>query len=761
MPEKIVNVDFNDEMGQSYIDYALSVITDRALPDVRDGLKPVQRRILYTLSDLTKSNQPHRKCARIVGDAMGKYHPHGDSSIYEGLVNMAQNWKLEIPLVDPHGNFGSVDGSGAAAMRYTEARISAYTEDACMKDLQYFKDEFVPNFDGTEMEPTFLPFQVPNLLISGSTGIAVGMATNIPTHNLGEVVDALSAYMKNPEITTEELLDIMPGPDFATGGIINASKEELISIYETGLGKLKVRGKVEVRELGYGRKSICVTEIPTTMISATETFLDTVATLVRNRELPAVVDIADRGDKNGECLCIDVKKGTSDEEIQNIINILYKKAGLEDTFGVNINCINDGRPEVMDLKRIFELYSGFKKNLYETKYTKLLEAEQEVKEIKAGLIEAVDCIDLIIEILRGAKNTQDAKACLMNGDTSKIKFRFEGSEMDARELRFTERQADAILAMRLQRLIGLEVLALKKELAEAEKNIKRYTALLSDKDKMLAQMIEDMEAIKIKHTVPRRTHIEKFGEVKIKKAEEVVRDVAVLLDRFFYIKVIDDAVYMKNEEQIKKDYRHSFICGNTDRIVIFTDTGDMHTVKVADVIKQQAKKNVAKGKKEGGALLGRLADKGIQIFDFCNMAGTENIPYMCSIERNIDKMFVFVNSEGMAKRVEASAFDVSRKTISIAKNDETFVMVNTCEDNDFVVCKSKDGYYLRVAVEEIPTRGRNAGGVKLISLSDGDVVEEAYSGSIKDSFTQGEQEVPFTKIKPAKRGAKGIKMRSF
>ncbi|MBO5508840.1 MAG: topoisomerase II, partial [Lachnospiraceae bacterium] len=201
MPEKIVNVDFNDEMGQSYIDYALSVITDRALPDVRDGLKPVQRRILYTLSDLTKSNQPHRKCARIVGDAMGKYHPHGDSSIYEGLVNMAQNWKLEIPLVDPHGNFGSVDGSGAAAMRYTEARISAYTEDACMKDLQYFKDSFVPNFDGTETEPTFLPFQVPNLLISGSTGIAVGMATNIPTHNLGEVVDALSAYMQNPDIT--------------------------------------------------------------------------------------------------------------------------------------------------------------------------------------------------------------------------------------------------------------------------------------------------------------------------------------------------------------------------------------------------------------------------------------------------------------------------------------------------------------------------------------------------------------------------------
>ncbi|MBO5509123.1 MAG: topoisomerase II, partial [Lachnospiraceae bacterium] len=567
--------------------------------------------------------------------------------------------------------------------------------------------------------------------------------------------------MRSPDITTEELLEIMPGPDFATGGLINASKEELINIYETGLGKLKVRGKVEIRELGYGRKSICVTEIPTTMIGSTANFLDNVAALVRNRELPAVVDIADRGDKNGECLCIDVKKGTSDEEIQNIINILYKKAGLEDTFGVNINCINDGRPEVMGLKRIFHLYSTFKKELYETKYTKLLEAEEDVKEIKSGLIEAVDCIDLIIEILRGAKNTQDAKACLMHGDTSKIKFRFEGSKMDAEQLCFTEKQADAILAMRLQRLIGLEVLALKKELAEAEKNIKRYTALLKDKKKMLAQMIADMEEIKNKHSVPRRTHIEKFAEVKIKKAEEVVKDVAVLLDRFFYVKVIDDSVYLKNEEQIKKDYRHSFVCGNTDRIAIFTDTGDMHTIKVADIIKQQAKKNVAKGKKDSGGLLGRLSDKGIQIFDFCNMEGSENIPYMCSIERNIDKMFIFVNSDGMAKRVEASQFDVSRKTISIAKNGETFVMVNTCEDSDFVICKSKDGYYLRVAVEEIPTRGRTAGGVKLMALSDGDVVEAAYSGSIKDSFPQGEQDIPFTKIKPAKRGAKGIKMRSF
>ena len=761
MPEKIISVDYNDEMGQSYIDYALSVITDRALPDVRDGLKPVQRRILYTLSELTKSNTPHRKCARIVGDAMGKYHPHGDSSIYEGLVNMAQNWKMAIPLVDPHGNFGAVDGSGAAAMRYTEARISEYTEDACMKDISYFKDSFVPNFDGTETEPTFLPFQVPNLLISGSTGIAVGMATNIPTHNLGEVVDALSAYMQNPDISLDELLDIMPGPDFATGGIINASREDLLNVYSTGLGKIKVRGKVEIRDIGYGRKSICITEIPTTMIGSTASFLDNVAALVRNRELPAVVDIADRGDKNGECLCIDVKKGTSEEEIENIINILYKKAGLEDTFGVNINCINDGKPEVMGLKRIFELYSAFKKEIYNTKYTKLLAAEEDTKEIKSGLIEAVDCIDLIIEILRGAKNTADARNCLIHGDTSKIKFRFEGSELDARELRFTEKQADAILAMRLQRLIGLEVLALKKELADAEKKIKKYTSLLKDEKKMLAQMISDMQEIKEKHALPRRTKIAKFQEIKIKAPEQVAKDVAVLLDRFFYIKVIDDSVYNKNVEQIKNDYRHSFICSNTDRIGIFTDNGNMYTIKVADIIKQQAKKNVAKGKKDSGGLLGRLSDKGIQIFDFCNMNGDENIPFMDSIEQIATQTLVFANSDGLAKRVEGSNFDVTRKMISFGKENETFCLVAPCLESDFVVCCTKDGYYLRVACNEIPTRGRSAGGVKLIGLTENDELTEAYCGSVKDEFLHKEQLVPFTKIKIAKRGAKGIKMRSF
>ena len=567
MPAKITTVDYESEMGQAYVDYAMSVITERALPDVRDGLKPVQRRILYSLSELTSSDAPHRKCARIVGDTMGKYHPHGDSSIYEGLVNLAQSWKLPIPLVDPHGNFGDVSGSGAAAMRYTEARISKYTEEACMKDLRFCKDDFVPNFDGEETEPTYLPFQVPNLLVSGSMGIAVGMATNIPTHNLIEVIDATVAYLKNPEITTEELMEYLKGPDFATGGIINASKETLLSIYETGQGRLRIRGKVEVRDAGYGRKSICVTELPFTMINGTEKFLVTVGELTRNRELPQVVDIADRGDKNGECLCIDVKKGTTDEEIEKIIKILYKKAGLEDTYGVNINCINRGKPEVMGLRRILQLYTRFKSEVYTKKYTTLLAEQEDVREVKQGLLEAIDVIDLIIEILRGSKTVAMAKKCLMTGETEGIKFRYKGSEMDARELHFTEKQADAILAMRLSRLIGLELDVLKKELADAEKKIARYKKLLSSPAAMRDQMIQDMEALKV-FGKPRMTQIMDLGEVKVEKVEEKPTEVTVLLDRFYYLKCIDRATYDKNAEQIGREYRASVNVMTNERVLL-------------------------------------------------------------------------------------------------------------------------------------------------------------------------------------------------
>lgn len=752
MAEKISAVDYESEMGQSYVDYAMSVITERALPDVRDGLKPVQRRILYSLSELTSSDTPHRKCARIVGDTMGKYHPHGGSSIYEGLVNLAQNWKLPIPLVDPHGNFGDVSGSGAAAMRYTEARISKYTEEACMKDLKFCKEDFIPNFDGTEMEPTYLPFQVPNLLVSGSMGIAVGMATNIPTHNLGEVIDGTIAYLENPDITTEELLDIIKGPDFATGGIINTSRENLLSIYETGLGRLRVRGKVEIRDIGHGRKSICVTELPFTMINGTEKFLNTVADLVRNRELPQVVDIADRGDKDGECLAIDVKKGTTDEEIENIINILYKKAGLEDTYGVNINCINNRKPEVMGLRKILKLYTDFKSDIYNKKYTKLLAEQQDVKEIKEGLLEAVDVIDLIIEILRGSKTIAMAKKCLMTGETEGIKFRFKGSEMDAKELRFTEKQTDAILAMRLSKLIGLEIEALKKELAEAERLIKKYTKLLGSKAEMRRQMIADMEELK-KFAKPRMTVIEDLGEIKVKKAEEKPVEISVLLDRFYYLKCIDRNIYDKNAEQIQKDYRFSVNTMTDDRLIAFTDKGFAYVIKISDLVKKQAKKQTG-GK--GSSIFGKLSDKGIQIFEFCEMEADENVIFIDALSCIIKSNLLFVTDNGRAKRTEGAQFDVTRKKVAAVKVGDVPVMVKPAEENDFVAARSDKGFFVRVKVGDISIQGKGAGGVKLIKLADDDKLTEAEVGATTDASIG---EVSFSRIKLCKPGNKGTKLR--
>ena len=751
MAEKINAVDYESEMGQSYVDYAMSVITERALPDVRDGLKPVQRRILYSLSELTSSDTPHRKCARIVGDTMGKYHPHGDSSIYEGLVNLAQNWKLPIPLVDPHGNFGDVSGSGAAAMRYTEARISKYTEEACMKDLKFCKEDFIPNFDGTETEPTYLPFQVPNLLVSGSMGIAVGMATNIPTHNLGEVIDGTIAYLNNPDITTDELLDIIKGPDFATGGIINTSRENLLSIYETGLGKLRVRGKVEIRDIGHGRKSICVTELPFTMINGTEKFLNTVADLVRNRELPQVVDIADRGDKDGECLAIDVKKGTTDEEIENIINILYKKAGLEDTYGVNINCINNRKPEVMGLRKILKLYTDFKTDIYNKKYTKLLAEQMDVKEIKEGLLEAVDVIDLIIEILRGSKTVAVAKKCLMTGETEGIKFRYKGSEQDAKELHFTEKQTDAILAMRLSKLIGLEIEALKKELAEAERLIKKYTKLLGSKAEMRRQMIEDMEELK-KFAKPRMTTIEDLGEIKVKKAEEKPVEISVLLDRFYYLKCIDKNIYDKNVEQIQKDYRFSVNTMTDDRLIAFTDKGFAYIIKISDLVKKQAKKQTGKS----NSIFGKLSDKGIQIFEFCEMESDENVVFIDALSCIIKSDLVFVTDNGRAKRTEGAQFDVTRKKVAAVKAGDVPVMVRPAEENDFVAVRSEKGFFVRVKAGDISVQGKGAGGVKLIKLADGDKLIEAEIGANTDAMIG---DVAFSRIKLCKPGNKGTKLR--
>ena len=614
MAEKILKTEYSEEMQRSYMNYSMSVITARAIPDARDGLKPVQRRVLYDMSELRLGHdKPHRKSARIVGDTMGKYHPHGDSSIYETLVVMSQDFKKGMPLVDGHGNFGSIEGDGAAAMRYTEARLQKFAEEVYLKDLDKTVN-FVPNYDETEKEPEVLPVRVPNLLINGAEGIAVGMSTSIPPHNLGEVADAVTAYIDQPEITAAQLMEYMPGPDFPTGGII-ANKKDLLSIYETGAGKLKLRGRMEV-ELGKrkaDKDKLVITQIPFTMIGAgINKFLTDVADLVESKKLPDVVDISNQSGKEGIRIVLELRK---DADIERIRNILYKKTKLEDTYGVNMLAIAHGRPETLNLKGILKNFMDFQYENTERKYKALLEKELEKQEVQEGLMAACDCIDLIIAVLRGAKNLKDAKACLTSGDISRIHFRVPGFEADAKKLHFTERQATAILEMRLYRLIGLEILALEKEHRETLKKIKRYREILGSRAVMNQVIKEDLAAIKAEFAVPRKTLIEDGAEAVYDETEAAVQEVVFVMDRFGYCKLLDKNVYERNQETVDTEQKHVVRCLNTDKICMFTDQGTLYQLKVMDVP------------------AGKLRDKGTPIENLSRFDGTkEQIIYLTNAE---------------------------------------------------------------------------------------------------------------------------------
>ncbi|MEE0117963.1 MAG: DNA gyrase subunit A, partial [Lachnospiraceae bacterium] len=579
--DRLIHTEYSEVMQKSYIDYAMSVIISRALPDVRDGLKPVQRRTLYDMYELgIRYDKPYRKCARIVGDTMGKYHPHGDSSIYEALVVMAQDFKKGMALVDGHGNFGSIEGDGAAAMRYTEARLKKLTQDVYLSDLDKDVVDCVPNFDETEKEPEVLPVKVPNILINGAEGIAVGMATNIPPHNFGEVIDGVIAYMKNPDINTEQMMEYIKGPDFPTGGIVT-NKDELLSIYSTGMGKIKIRGKVEVEKGKGGREHLVITEIPYTMIGLNiGKFLNDVYGLVESKKTTDIVDISNQSSKEGIRIVIEVKKGT---DIENLKNMLYKKTKLEDTFGVNMLAVADGRPETLGIVPLIRHHVNFQYELATRKYKTLLAKELDKKEIQEGLIKACDVIDLIIEILRGSKNVKDAKACLMTGDITNIRLKSKKSEEKAMQLRFTERQASAILEMRLYKLIGLEIEALMKDHDETLKHIAEYEDILSNRATMAKVIIKELERYKKEYAMPRRTAIENAAEAVFeeKKIEEM--DVVFLMDRFGYAKTIDVGAYERNKEAADTENRYILRCKNTDKICIFTDRGQMHLLKVLDL----------------------------------------------------------------------------------------------------------------------------------------------------------------------------------
>lgn len=742
MAEKILTTEYSEEMQRSFMNYSMSVITARAIPDARDGLKPVQRRVLYDMSELKLGHdKPHRKSARIVGDTMGKYHPHGDSSIYETLVVMSQDFKKGMALVDGHGNFGSIEGDGAAAMRYTEARLEKFTEEVYLKDLDKTV-EFVPNYDETEKEPEVLPVRVPNLLINGAEGIAVGMSTSIPPHNLGEVIDAVKAYIANPDISTEELMRLMPGPDFPTGGII-ANKKDLPEIYETGTGKIKLRGRVEV-ELGKRRTDkdkLVVTQIPYTMIgSGINKFLTDVAELVESKKLTDVTDISNQSNKEGIRIVLELKK---DADVEKIKNILYKKTKLEDTFGVNMLAIADGRPETLNLKGILKNYLDFQYVNNRKKYQVLLDKELEKKEIREGLIKACDVIDLIIAVLRGSKNLKDAKACLMAGDTSKIKFRTAGFEEDAKKLHFTEKQATAILEMRLYKLIGLEILALEKEYKETLRKIKEYRRILESKGAMDQVIIQDLDAIKEEFALIRMTDIEDGKEAVYVETPMEVQEVAFIMDRFGYCKLLDKNTYERNQETVEGEHPYVLRCMNTDKICLFTDVGSMHQVKVADVP------------------FGKLREKGTPIENISKYDGTrEKILFLTSLEQMMGKQLIFATKMALVKTVPAEEFITNNRMVASTKfqDDDKLVTVRPATGGD-VVLQTANGYFLRFDGAEISEMKKNSKGVRGMKLERDDELENLYLVNEDQVAVYKKKEIQLGRLKVAKRDGKGTKVR--
>ena len=743
MAEKILKTEYSEEMQRSYMNYSMSVITARAIPDARDGLKPVQRRVLYDMSELRLGHdKPHRKSARIVGDTMGKYHPQGDSSIYETLVVMSQDFKKGMALVDGHGNFGSIEGDGAAAMRYTEARLQKFAEEVYLKDLDKTVN-FVPNYDETEKEPEVLPVRVPNLLINGAEGIAVGMSTSIPPHNLGEVVDAVTAYIDRPEITTQELMEYLPGPDFPTGGII-ANQKDLPSIYETGVGKLKLRGKMEV-ELGK-RKSdkdkLVITQIPYTMIGAgINKFLTDVAELVESKKLTDVVDISNQSGKEGIRIVLELRK---DADIEKIRNILYKKTKLEDTYSVNMLAIVNGRPETLNLRGILKNFMDFQYENTERKYKVLLEKELEKKEVQEGLIAACDCIDLIIAILRGAKNLKDAKACLMEGDVSKIRFRVPGFEEDARKLHFTERQATAILEMRLYRLIGLEILALEKEHKETLKKIKRYQEILGSRQTMNQVIKEDLAAIKAEFAVPRKTLIEDGAEAVYDETAVEVQEVVFVMDRFGYCKLLDKNIYERNQETVDSEQKHVVRCMNTDKICMFTDQGNLYQLKVMEVP------------------AGKLRDKGTPIENLSRFDGTkEEIVYLTSAQAMKGQTLVFATKMAMVKQVPAQEFETNNRLVAATKlqEEDKLLSVTPVQGETEVVLQTTGGVFLRFALQEISLLKKNSRGVRGIKLARGEELEALYLLGENTIAEYKGKMIHLNRLKIGKRDGKGSKAR--
>jgi len=689
---KLLQHEIHDEMKNSYIDYAMSVIVSRALPDVRDGLKPVHRRILYGMSELgVTPDKPHKKSARIVGEVMGKYHPHGDSSIYDAMVRMAQDFSIRYPLVDGHGNFGSVDGDGAAAMRYTEARMTPFALQM-LRDIEKETVDFVPNFDEEEQEPTVLPSRFPNLLVNGANGIAVGMATSIPPHNLSDVIDATVKLIDNPEASVEDLIKIVKAPDFPTGAII-MGRNDIKAAYRTGQGKVTVRSKAEIEETSKGKTQIVFTEIPYQVNKAR--VIEKIADLVRERKLDHVADIRDESDRTGMRIVIELKK---DANPQITLNRLYKHTQLQDSYSVIMIALVDGQPKLLNLREMLVEYLKHQKDVVTRRTVFDLKKAEERAHILEGLRIALDNIDEVIKIIRESYN--DAKQRLME--------RFGLSEI----------QSQAILDMRLARLQGLEREKIEAEYQELMEQIDWFKKVLADESLLMGIIKEELTEIKKKFGDKRRTDIQ--GDAEDIEEEDLIQEskVAVTLTYLGYIKRMPVDTYKTQKRGGKgitgvttreNDFVRNLIMTSThDYLMFFTNTGKAHKIKAYEIPEAQ-----------------RTA-KGTPAINFLNLMQRERITAVIPIQDfSEDKFLIAVTKNGIIKKTPLSQFDTNRKTgliaINLKDNDELIGIKQTTGTSNVIIV-TKNGKCICFSEDDVRPMGRIAGGVRAIKLEKGDEV---------------------------------------
>ena len=737
--DKVHEVDLKKTMEISYIDYAMSVIASRALPDVRDGLKPVQRRILYSMIELNNGpDKPHRKCARIVGDTMGKYHPHGDSSIYGALVNLAQEWSTRYPLVDGHGNFGSVDGDGAAAMRYTEARLSKISMEMTA-DINKDTVDFTPNFDETEKEPTVLPSRFPNLLVNGTSGIAVGMATNIPPHNLREVIGAVVKIIddqidENGETTIEDILKIIKGPDFPTGAEILGTRG-IEEAYRTGRGKIRVRSVTNIEPMANGKNRIIVTELPYMVNKAR--LIEKIAELVRDKKIDGITDLSDQSSREGMRICIELRR---DVNPNVILNQLYKHTQLQDTFGVIMLALVNGQPKVMNLLDMLKYYLQHQEDVVtrRTKYD--LNKAEERAHILKGLLIALDNIDEVIKIIRGSKTVQIAKAELME--------RFELSDV----------QAQAIVDMRLRALTGLEREKLEAEYAELMKKIDEYKAILADRKLLLGVIKKEILVISEKYGDDRRTHIG-YDEFDISMEDLIPREnVVITVTNMGYIKRMSMDTFksqnrggkgIKGMQTLEDDFiRELFVTTSHHYIMLFTNKGRVYRLKAYEIPEA-----------------GRTA-RGTAIINLLQLMPEEKITATIPIKEYEDGKYLFMaTKKGLVKKTPIKDYMNVRKTglaAIVLREDDLLIEVKVTDNDQDILLVTKDGQCIRFHESDVRSTGRVSMGVRGMNLSDNDeVIGMQMSSQGKDLLIVSEKgmgkRTSMDEFTRQNRGGKGVK----